>query len=94
MERVGQVRHRPPDTIPKRAGDEAPVRTAQPLVPGSHPVPAIAHEELVRAFPGQHHLRVRPSQLGHEVQRDARWIGDRLVLVPDQPGQGSPEVLR
>ena len=54
---------------------------------------AVAGEQLVAAFAGQHDLDVLARQRRHEVQRHARGMRDRLVLVPDQPRQRAEEVL-
>ena len=54
---------------------------------------AVAGEQLVAAFAGQHDLDVLARELGDEIQRHARGVRDRLVLVPDQPRQRAEEVL-
>src|SRR5207237_5811645 len=52
----------------------------------------VAAQQLIAAFAGQHHFHVRPRELRHEIQRYARGMRDRFVLVPDQPWQRAEEV--
>ena len=54
---------------------------------------AVAGEQLVAAFAGEHDLDVLAGELGHEIERHARRVRDRLVLVPDQAGQRAEEVV-
>ena len=54
---------------------------------------AVAGEQLVAAFAGEHDLDVLARQRRHEVQRHARRVRDRLVFVPDEPRQRPEEVV-
>ena len=53
---------------------------------------AVAGEQLVAAFAGEHDLDVLARERRDEVERHARRVRDRLVLVPDQPRQRAEEV--
>ena len=73
---------------------EPPIDAAEPLIPGGHPIPGVAEEELVGSLAGQHDLDVLGGQTRDEVQRNARGKRDRLVLVPDEAWQRVEELLR
>ena len=52
------------------------------------PVDRVAGEELVGALPAQDHRDVLGGFLRHEVQRHQGRVGDRIVQVPHDLGQG------
>ena len=78
--------------MPDRGRHDGAIDGGDPVVPGRDPVPVVAEEELVGAFPREHDLDVLAREPRHEVQGYARGVGDRLVLVPDEPGQRLEEL--
>ena len=56
-------------------------------------IPCVAPEQLVAALARQHNFHALGRQSRHEVERNARGPGDRLVLVPDEPRQRLEELL-
>ena len=56
-------------------------------------VSSIAGKQLVAAFAGEHDLHVPGRELRDEIQRHARRVGDRLVLVPDETGERAEVVM-
>ena len=52
----------------------------------------ITAEELVATDAGQDHRHVAPRELRHEIGRDERGVGDRLVHVPQQQRQQRDDV--
>ena len=62
-------------------------------VPGDARVLAVAGEQFVAAFAGQHDRDVLARERRDEIQRHARRVRDRLVLVPDQARQRAEEVV-
>ena len=96
--------HRPePRLGPRRGGDRACQGTAQPASqPGRqsvHPigegdgaVAVVAAEEFVAGIAGQGHRDVPARLAGDHPGRQARTIGERLVELLGQSGQGGPGV--
>ena len=70
----------------------SPTRRRTPVQEGAR-VLAVAGEELVAAFAGEDDGDVLARELRDEVERHARRMRDRLVLVPHQAGQRAEEVL-
>ena len=76
----------------KRPRNHALVDRATPPVPRGAQVLSVPGEQLVAAFAGQDDGNALPRQRRHEVQRDARGVGDRFVLVPHQFRQRAEEI--
>ncbi len=91
-QRFGEAGDQPGNRGPKGLGDGALVDLPGAPVPGDARIPAVAGQQLVAAFAGQHHRDMPSGERRHEVQRDARRMRDRLVLVPDEPRQGVEEI--
>ena len=53
----------------------------------------VATEELIRALAGEHDLHVLAGLGCHEVQRNQRWVGDRVVQVPHDLGHRVGELF-
>ena len=68
------------------------VDRAGPPVPGDARILAVAGQQLVAAFAGQDDRDVVARQRRDEVERHARRVRDRLVLVPHQLRQRAEEV--
>ena len=65
-----------------------PVRqSGDPAQAGRLAVDVVPAEQLVGAFPGQHHLDVLSRLVGDEVQRHQGRVGHRVVEVPDDQRQ-------
>ncbi len=73
----------------------APQRRGQPVEIGlvvAAEVTPIAAEQLVAADTGENHRHVAMRELRNEIRRDERGVRDRLVHVPQQPGQQRDDV--
>ena len=90
--RSGQPAREHAHFLADRPRHDSAVDGPETVVPGRHSVAVVAEEELVGPFTGEHDLDVLARETGDEVQRDARVPGDRLVLVPDHPGQRLEEL--
>ena len=57
-------------------------------------VSRITGKQFIAAIAGEHHLDVLARERRHEVQRHARRVRDRLVLVPDEARERAEEELQ
>ena len=57
------------------------------------PVAVVAGERLVAPLPREHHLHPLGRQPRHEVERDARRVGDGFVLVPHERRERREELV-
>ena len=75
-------------------GIAASYGAAQAAVEQRHAIAVVAGERLVAAFAGEHDLHALGGEPRHEVERNARRVRDRLVLVPHEPRQRAEEIAR
>src|SRR5581483_8155091 len=80
--------HEPAESFGEQSVDLSPTAVDPVKV-----VPRVAAEQFVAAFAGEDYFDVARSKFGNEVQRNTRRPGDRLVLVPDEAGQGIEEIF-
>ena len=74
------------------AGDQVFVHQAGTPVPGSAEILSVAGEKFVAPFTGQHDGDVASRQGRDEIQRHARRMGDRLILVPEERRKRTKEL--
>src|SRR5262249_20210429 len=72
----------------------APVQRAEPSVVFGDAVAVVAGERLVTALASKHDLDVTRRQPRDEIERDAGWVRDGLVLVPHEPWKLGKELGR
>ena len=53
---------------------------------------AVSSKQLIAAHPRKHHGRLLARLTAHQIRGDDRWIGGRLIHVPDQTRQQTDHI--